>query len=461
MTPTFGPASTSVPPKSADPMKHVNYVLGMVLGVDDFTQEFAYLAERDRWLVRELLGYGTAWGLAVSCRTTENKETPEHEVVVAPGAAVSPSGQLIRVTPAQCASIHGWVASRYKAVQERLWKQEGSDTDNAATLPVYVVLGYRALATDEVPIPGEPCRSEDGVMAPSRITDSFRLELRLDPPTQGEEWDIRELMRWLQQSLEPKPLAAGTDPAAREKFLGQLREKWAEKDKPPLAKKEVIPPGELEEYLRAAFRVWVTELRPRPRPTGAELKPDEDVVLLARLDVPFTRERAMGAWNLSTSPVKVDQEQRPLLLSLRLLQEWLLRGLFAQVAAPAPEPQPQPKPPPPVYEVVAAGVVKGIDEPGSEDTYGDLRALWTKDGEVVFTFEDYQDPQFRQSGYVVKVLPHGCEPVMPPTVVFCGYMRQGFVVRVFDPKGEPMKAKEIEQLKFIIEVSAYPLGGMP
>ena len=33
-----------------DPAKHVNYNLGMVLGVDDFTQEFAYLSERDQWM---------------------------------------------------------------------------------------------------------------------------------------------------------------------------------------------------------------------------------------------------------------------------------------------------------------------------------------------------------------------------------------------------------------------------
>jgi len=33
-----------------DPGKHVNYTYGMVLGVDDFTQEFAYLSAHDRQL---------------------------------------------------------------------------------------------------------------------------------------------------------------------------------------------------------------------------------------------------------------------------------------------------------------------------------------------------------------------------------------------------------------------------
>jgi len=33
--------------RRADPSKHVNYTFGMLLGVDDFKQEFAYLSGRD------------------------------------------------------------------------------------------------------------------------------------------------------------------------------------------------------------------------------------------------------------------------------------------------------------------------------------------------------------------------------------------------------------------------------
>ena len=58
MTSGFTPdAGLTGPPP--DPTKHVNYTLGMILGVDEFTQEFAYLSERDRWAVRDLAGYGT------------------------------------------------------------------------------------------------------------------------------------------------------------------------------------------------------------------------------------------------------------------------------------------------------------------------------------------------------------------------------------------------------------------
>ena len=48
-----------------DPTRHVNFAKGMVLGVDDFRQEFAYLAGRDQWLARDAVGYGTLSGLRV------------------------------------------------------------------------------------------------------------------------------------------------------------------------------------------------------------------------------------------------------------------------------------------------------------------------------------------------------------------------------------------------------------
>ncbi|PYS42657.1 MAG: hypothetical protein DMF71_08800, partial [Acidobacteria bacterium] len=90
-----------------DPSKHVNYALGMVLGVDDFTQEFSYLSGRDQWLARDLLGYGTVSGLKV--RIEKDDKGPR--VLIEPGVALSPRGQLIRVTPAQCAYLNPWLAA--------------------------------------------------------------------------------------------------------------------------------------------------------------------------------------------------------------------------------------------------------------------------------------------------------------------------------------------------------------
>src|SRR4051794_35028377 len=104
MSSGFQPDTGMASPRP-DPTKHVDYTLGMILGVDEFTQEFAYLSERDRWAIRDLAGYGTVWGLKVSTRL--NGADPE--IAVSPGVAASPCGRLIRVTPAQCASLNGWL----------------------------------------------------------------------------------------------------------------------------------------------------------------------------------------------------------------------------------------------------------------------------------------------------------------------------------------------------------------
>src|SRR6185295_5240511 len=88
-----------------DPTKHVNYHVGMLLGVDDFNQEFAYLSGRDQWMARDLIGYGTVSGLRVF--TQADVKGPR--VVVEPGVALSPTGQLIRVSTAQCAYLNDWL----------------------------------------------------------------------------------------------------------------------------------------------------------------------------------------------------------------------------------------------------------------------------------------------------------------------------------------------------------------
>src|SRR5262245_44311449 len=93
--------STGASAAEPDPTKHVNYALGMVLGVDDFNQEFAYLSGRDQWMARDLIGYGTLRGL----RVTTEIDAKGPRVVVDPGVAVSPRGQMICVPAAQCAYL--------------------------------------------------------------------------------------------------------------------------------------------------------------------------------------------------------------------------------------------------------------------------------------------------------------------------------------------------------------------
>ncbi|HEY3493716.1 MAG TPA: hypothetical protein VGK73_03475 [Polyangiaceae bacterium] len=336
-------ASVAGPPP--DPTKHVSYTFGMILGVDEFTQEFAYLSERDRWGVRDLIGYGTAWGLHVGKRVNDGGKP---EVFVEPGVAVSPCGRLIRVTPAQCASLDDWLRANQQALVDR-----GFPTNGPSTLTLYVVLSYRECATDLLPIPGEPCRSESDTVKPSRMTDDFLLELRLERPEQTEEDAIRDVVRWLRNHIEPS-----IDPGASvplEEFIAGLRNALVQPDSGSPPRDFVIDDSpvapytiyveHLRDYLREAFRIWVTECRPRWRPNflgeghschGAlapQTPADSDAVLLAEVAVPLVRLPGEDHWSVASTPgpeplagVAIHEENRPWLLSARMLQEWVLDG---------------------------------------------------------------------------------------------------------------------------------------
>ncbi len=326
---SFAPASIKTTTAKPDPTRHVNYTLGMVLGVDDFTQEFAYLSGRDQWLARDLIGFGTVNGLQV--------EINGLEIIVQPGVALSPAGQLIRVPATQCARLDQWAAldkNRNRLPQ-----------DGIASL--YVVLCYRQCPTDLAPIPGEPCRSEEDTMQPSRLADDFKLELRFEPPEQCEEDALREFVEWLHASLEITD--AGIDFVSVEEFLQAIREAVNPVTSPPCSSPffllDSLPlglrvrTGDVCEYLRAAFRLWVTELRPLWKAdymsrwqgcagqTSTEEQHQEDCVMLAELRVPFTA----GAINIAGATL--NEEHRPYLLHLRMLQEWVLCGRGAGAAA--------------------------------------------------------------------------------------------------------------------------------
>ena len=342
-TPRVSPAVAT-----PDPSKHVNYTLGMVLGVDDFTQEFAYLSGRDQWLARDLIGYGTVSGLKVRCE--EDEKGPR--VLVEPGVALSPRGQLIRVTPAQCAYLNPWLAAN-KDELERRFAVVGSPPNEE--LRLYLVLCYRDCATEMTPVPGEPCRSEEELMAASRLVDDFRLELRFDPPDQKEEDAIRDFVDWLSR-IEITDSSTTT----LKDFLDAIREAahltspLASPLSPPLSSplsppddfmfgsplaNLTIPASRACEYLRAAFLVWVTELRPLWRPNWLSEwqcchqkqthkdESREECLLLAEIDVPIRRVALPDETKVDDlrDPV-INEERRPFLIHSRLLQEWLLCG---------------------------------------------------------------------------------------------------------------------------------------
>src|SRR5207302_7187070 len=161
-----GAGARSVPP---DPAKRVNFMQGLVLGVDELTQESAYLANRAESLARDLLGYGTVTGLRVSRETRANGAA----IVVGDGIALSPRGRPIRVTMPQTLALNEWLDARRRELVFHLVPGGGSPPGDL--LKLFVVLCYQQCATDNQPGPGEPCRTDDPPQIYTRIADDFRL----------------------------------------------------------------------------------------------------------------------------------------------------------------------------------------------------------------------------------------------------------------------------------------------
>src|SRR5688500_15264018 len=290
MTTTVKPSNgfSAPQPPPADPPKHVKYTLGMSLGADDVDQDFAWLAERDRWFARDVIGYGTVNGLHVTTGVT----TEGVRVNVSCGTAVTPRGDLVRVKPRQCALLHKWIEANRDAVLERAG---GSPTSDVS---LYLVLCYDTCETDKRPVPGEPCRSEEDMMAASRVADSFRLEFRLEPPAHAEERAVREFVRWLGDTVA---ISDGSTERPLEDFLALVRTASPSAPEPlsfdtvSSSERFVVNRSQAEEYLRAALRVWATEMRPRVHSefransgcngeVSAYAPEPENCLLLARVD---------------------------------------------------------------------------------------------------------------------------------------------------------------------------------
>ena len=326
----FNKVSTVTTNSDLDLTKHVNYTSGMILGVDDFTQEFAYLAGRDRWLARDALGFGTISGLQV---VVDKEDGKRPRVMVLPGVALSPRGQLICVSTAQCAYLNEWLAANKKELEKPVKAETTSPPPDPPPpiedVKLYIVLCYRDCPVDKVPIPGEPCRSEEELLEASRIQDDFSLELRLKAPKQPEEEKVREYIAWL-RGIKIVDSGASTPP---EDFKLAVQAKWLPPTSPPTVS---APPAEVQinvadvcDYMRAAFRLWATELRAvlTGRKTGCAVEMTggaeiEDCVLLAELHVPL-ESVTTGLKVNETKNVAVDEDDRPFLLHLRMLQEWM------------------------------------------------------------------------------------------------------------------------------------------
>lgn len=304
-----------------DPGQHVHYVKGMVLGVADYVQEHAYLIGRSEWILRDLIGYGTASGLAVH---VEDDGTNGPRVHLSAGSAVAPSGRMICVGRDQCGSINGWLADPDNA---RKVAAQVSGSPPASEVTIYLTLCYRDCAIAPVPVPGEPCRSEAALMQPSRIADDYCLDFRLEAPAQREADAISTFAAWLDSIAEEGP---GSPPLAPADWETAIR---AELDAitgeggalpPPLPAGVSI--DDYDDFLKRAYRLWITEYRPKvmARRCHDTAGNEDDCVLLAALDVPLAHVGgdAAAGWSVdgNNDAVLIDQSRRPFIAPLHLVQ---------------------------------------------------------------------------------------------------------------------------------------------
>lgn len=259
-----------------DPNKRVNYQLGLVLGEDEFRQDQLHHRERDHRATRALHGYGTVSGLGLAV------DEATGQIHVRPGLAVDAAGRLICVPVEYCASLGGWV------------QDQAADDPSGGVPPalsVYVVLCWTECTTDDVPIPADSCLSAEDSRAASRILDSFELRLSLEAPAIVGEVaptssdSLADLVDELHGLLD----VSGGSPPDMAGVAGLLRD-WAVDRRPEVIADEACLPA-----------------------------PADPCVLLGRVDI----ELEDGPSGIAVTAASVDDADRPILVSTRLLQEAL------------------------------------------------------------------------------------------------------------------------------------------
>ncbi len=135
------------------PIKRVNYFTGQLLSAADFQAEQDYHREKQRLHNRVLLGSGVVGGLKVSL----GKGICAGSVVISPGSAVDPTGELLQLC------------------------EPGSLRLKSTAAAVRVYLRYTERPTDAVPT---TTPNPNATSQPSRIEEGSELVLADEaPPT--------------------------------------------------------------------------------------------------------------------------------------------------------------------------------------------------------------------------------------------------------------------------------------
>jgi hypothetical protein len=164
------------------PPKRNRYFVGKLLGTQDFQVEQSCFLEKDERHARYLHGYGVVCGLRV--RPTDPPKP--WRVVVEPGLALDPCGREI-------------IVPQPVEYQLRTPDRRG---------PIYLIIEYCEEGTDLIPVPGPPDGPQDN-HEPSRIAETFRLDLRPEPPEKedGPGWRLAaSLANAIRDGAEPETL---------------------------------------------------------------------------------------------------------------------------------------------------------------------------------------------------------------------------------------------------------------
>ena len=290
-----------------DPRNKLNYVFGMVMGVNDFRQEQEHFSWKHRLSNRLLHGCGTVCGLAVNA--SEATGGKDIMVGVTPGYAVSPKGNWMWIKEAQCGLLDAWLQANPPAIMPLTTARQ-----------VYLSLSYCQYPTELVPIAANACASSDQTQAPSRIVESFQLQFSWQAPQQTAEQITRDFGTLLRQVVIEPPISPSPDDSVA--FLNSVGSLGVPVSPPiaPLNSSFHLPAHSATDTLEEALRIWVTVVCPRLETIG------DDSLLLAALN--FSVD-ATGHVLLSLDPqghllpasIFIDERQRPVLVSDRLKQE--------------------------------------------------------------------------------------------------------------------------------------------
>jgi len=305
------------------PDLRVNYQFGLVLGVDEFEQEDLYFRERDERAARALHGYGTASGLHVTAARPV-ADPAEVEVRVEPGIAVDQYGRPVVIRTAQCARVGAWLAAQEAdAAAHQQPSPLQAHLRPSGDVTLYVVAEYSSCPDALVPLPGNPCGSDDDVTAPSRIRDSWNLSLRWAPPPMPH-WDG---VRALADLLLPIELHDGSPLESDEPVLAdhvRALAPGAPAPRVPLPPAPILPRRDARAALDRLLTIWITEVRPALKPDL--VRPDgEATILLSALTV-VPAASFDGAHPAIDAFAVPDDEGRPYLAPAQLIQELVQMG---------------------------------------------------------------------------------------------------------------------------------------